>query len=258
MNILTTPRHQESFSKAAFQYDNFSALQQNIGQQLLKSISKKNYPFILDIGMGTGWLTEQIAKKFPQSKIAGIDCAFGMVACARERMIHFVAQADAKALPFQDQKFDLIVSNCAYQWVKDIPGAFLENARVLKPRGEFYFTCFGPATLGEMREALSKNVQGQKSEFHHWHLLEKDKMKKALADAGFKDVQISLQERTEYFKDLMDLLSWLKSIGANRAKRNMFVGRQLLERASHYYDMHFSSSNGVSATFEIISGVAKK
>ncbi|MCX5681935.1 MAG: methyltransferase domain-containing protein [Candidatus Omnitrophica bacterium] len=258
MNILIAPKPQESFSKAACTYDHFSALQQDIGLKIFEAIPEKLYPYILDIGMGTGWLTEKIAKKFPESKMVGLDYALGMVKKEKKRNIHFVLQADARKLPFKKEKFDLVVSNCAYQWVQDIPGAFCENARVLKPRGEFYFTCFGASTLKELREALSKNVQGKPSELHHWHLLEKEKIRQALASAGFKDVKVASQERTEYFKDLFDLLSWLKLIGANGAKRNIFVGRQLLARASRYYEDHFRSCDGIGATFEIIFGTARK
>lgn len=258
MNIILAPKPQESFSKAAGVYDHFSALQKDIGSKIFEAISKKSASLILDVGMGTGWLTEKIAKKFPQRKVIGLDYAFGMVAQAKKRNISFVLQGDAQALPFKNEKFDLIVSNCAYQWVSDIPKAFRENARVLKPKGEFYFTCFGPSTLKELRESLSKNILGKASEFHHWHLLKKDKMREALMSAGFKDIQVSSQERTESFKDLYDLLGWLKSIGANRAKRNIFVGRQLLSRASRYYGEHFPSPDGINATFEIIFGVVRK
>lgn len=258
MNIILASNPQKSFSKAAGAYDHFSALQKDIGEKLFEAISKKSASDILDIGMGTGWLTEKIAKKFPQSKMIGLDYAFGMVVEAKKRNIPLVLQGDAQVLPFKKEKFDLIVSNCAYQWVSDIPKAFKENVRVLKPHGEFYFTCFGSSTLKELRESLSKNVSGKVSEFHHWHLLKKNKMREALMRAGFKDIQVASQERTESFKDLYDLLSWLKSIGANRAKRNIFVGRQLLSRANRYYNEHFPSSDGIDVTFEIILGVAKK
>jgi malonyl-CoA O-methyltransferase len=208
--------------------------------------------------MGTGWFTEKIGKRFSKSKTVGLDYAFGMVAQAKKRKIDLVLQADAQSLPFAKEKFDLVISNCAYQWVSDIPRAFCETARVLKPNGEFYFTCFGSSTLKELRESLSKSVHGKVSEFHHWHLLKKDKIRQALIDAGLKDVRVSSCERVECFKDLFELLNWLKSIGANRAKRNIFVGRQLLTRASHYYDEHFSSPGGICVTFEIISGAARK
>ena len=256
--MIFAQKPQESFSKAACRYDHFSALQKDIGLKLFEAVPEKSYSYILDIGMGTGWLTEKISKRFSKSKIVGLDYAFGMAAQAKKRKIDFVLQADAQSLPFAKEKFDLVVSNCVYQWVSDIPKAFCETTRVLKPNGEFYFTCFGSSTLKELRESLSKNVHGKTSEFHHWHLLKKDNIRQALADAGFKHIQVSSEERIEHFKDLFELLGWLKSIGANRAKRNIFVGRQLLTRANNYYNEHFLSPNGICVTFEIISGVARK
>lgn len=258
MNVTACPKFQQSFSKAASVYDRFSSLQKDLGTVLLKAVRGSTYPVVLDVGMGTGWLTEKFSKKFSKSKIIGLDYAFGMAAQAKRRKCFSVLQADAQALPFQNEKFNLIVSNCAYQWVEDITKAFAENARVLKPDGEFYFTCFGSSTLKELREAVRQNSQGKKGELHHWHLLEKNRIRQALADAGFKKIEISSQECQEKFKDLFDLLSWLKSIGANRTKRNVFIGPQFLARAKNYYDKHFSCDQGVRATFDIIFGVAKK
>lgn len=258
MNVTTRPKFQQSFSNAASRYDRFSSLQKDLGAVLLKAVRGNSYPVILDVGMGTGWLTEKFSKKFPNSKVIGLDYAFGMAAQAKKRKIFPVLQADAQALPFQNKKFDLIISNCAYQWVEDMAKAFAENARVLKPDGEFYFTCFGSSTLKELREAVSQNTRGKKGELHHWHLLEKKRIRQALADAGFKKIEISSQECQEKFKDFFDLLSWLKSIGANRAKRNIFIGPQFLARAKNYYDEHFSCDEGVGATFEVIFGAAKR
>lgn len=258
MNVTACPKFQRSFSKAASRYDRFSSLQKDLATVLLKTVRGSAYPAILDIGMGTGWLTEKFSKKFPKSKIIGLDYAFGMAAEAKKRGCFSVLQADAQALPFKNGTFDLIVSNCAYQWVEDIAKAFAENARVLKSDGEFYFICFGPSTLKELREAVSQNMRGKKGELHHWHLLKKNRIRQALADAGFKKIEISSQECQEKFKDLFDLLNWLKSIGANRAKRTIFIGPQFLARARNYYDEHFSCGQGVGATFEIIFGAAKK
>jgi len=69
---------------------------------------------ILDLACGTGILTEQISKKFPNSKIVGIDLTESYLEEARKRLksnrnISFVNQ-DAEKLNL-DSKFDCITSS---------------------------------------------------------------------------------------------------------------------------------------------------
>ncbi len=56
-------------------------------------------------------------------------------------------------MPLPDASFDLVFSNLMLPWCEDIDAVFAEVARVLKPRGLFTFTTFGPDTLVELRAA---------------------------------------------------------------------------------------------------------
>jgi len=257
MSMLMTSKPQKAFSKAACHYDRFSALQKDIGLELLEKIFCKEYQHILDIGMGTGWLTEKCGQKFPRAKTTGLDYAPGMVECAKKRNIDVVLEADAQDLPFQEEAFDLIISNCVYQWIEDIPKAFCESARVLKKDGDFFFSCFGPATLKELRDAFHQNTPQEQGLFHHWDLLAAEKIEEALNYSGFQDVDVYSEIRREKFPDVLSLIQWLKSIGANRTKRNFFVGRQLLASVNAYYQKHFSTPDGIMASFEIVWGKAR-
>jgi malonyl-CoA O-methyltransferase len=258
MSTLIVSKPQKAFSQAACRYDRFSALQKEIGLGLMHKIPDKQYQHILDIGMGTGWLTEKCGQRFPKAKTTGLDYAPGMVECAKKRDIDCVLEADARELPFKEGAFDLVISNCVYQWIEDLPKAFGESARVLNKEGDFFFTCFGPATLKELREAIHQSAPDAQTTLHHWHLLDKENIYKVLEKAGFQNIVISSDIKKETFNDFLSLIHWLKAIGANRARRHMFIGRQLLAQANAYYQKHFSVRDGVMASFEIISGVAKK
>lgn len=247
---------QKAFSKAASRYDHFAALQKEIGLELLARIPEKKYQHLLDVGMGTGWLIEQCGERFGESSTTGIDYALGMVECAKKRKIDRVVQAEAENLPFEDNTFDLVISNCVYQWVEDMPKAFGESARVLERDGDFFFTCFGSATLKELREAFHQHMPQGRGLLHPWHLLSKDNIHDTLEKAGFKKINLSSEVKIEKFSDFSALLYWLKAIGANRIKRNAFIGPRLLARARDYYQEHFSISDGVKASFEIIFGEA--
>jgi len=107
----------------------------------------------LDIGCGTGALTIQIAKKYPNSKVVGTDCWGGMwgyseKACQQNAQQEEVAgrvtfqKANASSLPFNDEEFNAVVSNLVFHEVKDTSNKvslIKEALRVLKKGGKFTF-----------------------------------------------------------------------------------------------------------------------
>ena len=58
---------------------------------------------------------------------------------------------EGAALPFADASLDIVLSSCALHWVNDVPGAFAEVRRVLRPDGVFVFALLGGETLQELR-----------------------------------------------------------------------------------------------------------
>ena len=90
---------------------------------------------ILEIGCGPGALAEALLRWYPRAIVTGIDRDSRFVAFAQKRVKGAAfLEADATALPFADQTFDVTVSNTVQEHVE--PGAFWgEQLRVLKPGG---------------------------------------------------------------------------------------------------------------------------
>ena len=100
---------------------------------------------VLDLGTGTGAGAFVLARRFPEARIVGVDMSAGMVERARrntpaseEGRLTF-QRADAAALPFADQSFDLVTH------ANMIP-FFDEVARVLRNGGHVVFAFSSGAT----------------------------------------------------------------------------------------------------------------
>jgi demethylmenaquinone methyltransferase/2-methoxy-6-polyprenyl-1,4-benzoquinol methylase len=97
--------------------------------------------FALDIATGTGDLALELARQGARG-VVGADFCAGMLTAAIGKAaradaackIAFVA-GDATRLPFHDDTFDCIVNGFMLRNVTDLPAAFGELGRVLKPGG---------------------------------------------------------------------------------------------------------------------------
>ena len=92
---------------------------------------------VLDIGSGPGFLADAIAEMTgPSGKVVGVDISQQMVDRATSRSKYdwlSYEVADAAALPFADDSFDVIVSTQVAEYVTDIEAFCSEIFRVLSP-----------------------------------------------------------------------------------------------------------------------------
>jgi SAM-dependent methyltransferase len=90
--------------------------------------------YIADLGCSTGYLLEDLRRRWPRARLAGVD----LVAAGLRKAHELVPDAelylaDVCALPFDDSSLDAVVSANLLEHVPDDAGALREIARVLKP-----------------------------------------------------------------------------------------------------------------------------
>ncbi|MCG8670123.1 MAG: methyltransferase domain-containing protein, partial [Pseudomonadales bacterium] len=150
-----------SFSRAANSYDGVANIQRWVINQLLSKIPGNNsFNRVLDIGCGTGHLSQQIAVQYSPKAITGLDIAEGMVKVANEKWLRSPACSeslfeavcgDAEAMPFSNNEFSIAVSSFALQWCPNLPVVFSEVYRALEPGAKFYFSLPIDGTLKELK-----------------------------------------------------------------------------------------------------------
>ena len=97
---------------------------------------------VLDVGSGAGTDSLVAAQMVgPEGRVTGIDMTPEMLAKAKAAAgemkatnVEFVA-GEAERLPFEDESFDVVISNGVIDLIPDKDAVFSEIHRVLRPRG---------------------------------------------------------------------------------------------------------------------------
>lgn len=123
------------FSSIAPKYKQTATLQKSAAERVFDLLAIGKTDAVLDLGCGTGHLTNQIRQK-TSGRVLGLDPAEGMIAEARRQVapdVEFqVGAAENLNLPGQ---FDAIFCNSAFQWFRDPPRALAGCFAALRPEG---------------------------------------------------------------------------------------------------------------------------
>jgi len=88
---------------------------------------------VLDVGCGTGFLVDHLAREHPRRKFTGLDFIIEEGTRCRLPSIGFV-EGKVEALPFADNSFDTVICTHVLEHVLDLAGAVRELRRVAKRR----------------------------------------------------------------------------------------------------------------------------
>ena len=253
-----------SFDRAASSYDKYAVLQREIESRLLERIEfRRHDPLkILDLGCGTGSASRTLAGQFPQANVIALDWSPAMLAKTAEtgsESHHSAGEiglvcADMHSLPLAARSADLIFSNLALQWSYDLPAVFSEFRRIMKADAMLVFTCFGPDTLYELKQAW-RAVDDRPHVNDHPDMHD---VGDVLLAAGFRDPVMDTERLTLEYPDVMSLMRELKGIGAHNVaseRKHGLTGKKRLQNMLQAYEP-FRRGDRYPASYEIIYGTA--
>jgi trans-aconitate 2-methyltransferase len=154
---------------------------------------------VLDVGCGTGRVTQALVALVPHGRVLAIDASPDMVALARERLGERaeVWCEDVRALELEEP-VDVIVSTAVLHWVPDHDALWARLARALRPQGRLEVQCGGEGNLARVREVIDRVAHEAFPElvgFEPWHFADPPQTERRLRAAGFTAIRCWLQER---------------------------------------------------------------
>lgn len=265
-----------SFGRAARTYADAARLQQEVSANLDRRLGDFDVrpAAILDAGCGTGFALPALAARYPRARLVALDLALPMLQAAQDTGRRILDAASNRAprseapatveyvcgdiagLPFAAHAFDLVWSNLAVQWIGDLPRAFAQMRRVLRPGGFLAFTTFGPATLQELRAAFADADRHT----HVSRFVDVESVAAMLAAAGFDDPIVEVERSALSYADGIAMMRDLRAIGATNATQGRPRGLTGRARWRRMLDaLETMRRNGrLPATFEVIYARAWK
>ncbi|HEY2491704.1 MAG TPA: malonyl-ACP O-methyltransferase BioC [Paenibacillus sp.] len=277
---------QRQFNRHASSYDAQAHIQRTMADQLTKSLVEwKDEGFtdessILEIGCGTGALTEILVNKCPNASITALDIAPAMIEQAEQRVLSAItkhlnarqsttdrlrflkADVEMWAVRAETDSFDLIVSNACFQWLSNPETTLGHLRRILRSSGLLIFTTFGPDTFCELHQAFNQvyRANGMEPRRHGLSFQSITQWGQLLEEAGFSNIQYECSIQTEKYPTARDFLLSVKAMGASTSEAPTIRGlspRRLFTNMYEEYEDKFSIHGGVAATYDLLFIQAK-
>ncbi|MBC6974331.1 malonyl-ACP O-methyltransferase BioC [Bacillus sp. Xin] len=258
---------QKRFNGAAVSYDQYASVQKKMAQQLL-SIMKKHYHKmssirILELGCGTGYLTEQLAVSFPNAEIIAIDFAESMIAVAKTRnhveSVTFRCE-DIEHLALSES-FDVIISSATFQWLNDLQITLKNLYRYLFEGGLLLFSTFGEQTFQELHTAFQiakeeKNIQSSSSVGQRFLMREQ---LQDVCESITGDVDVSETCYIEKFATVREFLQSIRKVGATNSNAESYCQSPSIFRAMlRIYERDFTEEGQIVTTYHALFAYIEK
>jgi trans-aconitate 2-methyltransferase len=161
---------------------------------------------VLDVGCGTGRVTEALLALVPRGRVLAFDASADMVALARDRLGDRAEVWCQDALDLDlEEPVDAILSTATLHWVTDHDRLWARLARALRPGGMIEIQCGGAGNIDGVREVIEAVAGDSAPEllgWSPWVFAGPRETQRRLWEAGFTETRCWLEERPTYPEDL--------------------------------------------------------
>jgi len=181
-------------------YDVSSEPQQAWASEVLERVARiAPDATVLDVGCGTGRVTEALVRLVPHGRVLALDASQDMVTLARRRLGDRADVWCQDVLELDlDEPVDAVFSTAALHWVTDHDRLWARLARALRAGGRLEVQCGGRGNIARVREAIDEVVRDLAPELSGWSpwvFAGPEETERRLRAAGFTAIRCRLTER---------------------------------------------------------------
>ncbi|MCK5842895.1 MAG: methyltransferase domain-containing protein [Candidatus Sabulitectum sp.] len=241
------------FSDAAGSYDTFADHHRQIASKLLDVVSRLKPLRLLELGCGTGILSEGLNLLFPEAYKEFTDGASEMVNFCKGR-IPSSELVSHRMLDIEriesNSRYDLVLSSCALQWLRN-PASFIEKLPLLlNPGGAAVHAIPVKGMLGELEQSFAE-TGGTWNSLHYRSGAEWDGL---FRQAGFRIENSFSCDFKVLYQSPVESLRAVRGIGASLSSHRdaSVISPGVLRKALKYYCCKFGDEFGaVPATYKV-------
>lgn len=229
---------------------------------------------LLDAGCGAGAQIPLLHARYPNAHFIGQDHNAGLLKraqqCAHNTYPHgwrswirrlrgyppatsWIEQ-DLAQTGLEPESLDLVWSNLALHWHPAPHEVLQEWGRIIRPNGLVFFSCFGPATMQELRQALNTaDLTTATPNFVDMH-----DFGDLLIEKGFADPVMDQEVLTLTYTTPEKLLHDVKNLGGNPAlgRKATLTTRQWRQRLLNALELQRRPDGLIHLTIEVAYGHA--
>jgi malonyl-ACP O-methyltransferase BioC len=192
------------FKQSMATYSKNAVVQKFTAEKMIEKLEDMYFPSVLELGAGTGILTEILAQKCTFDEFLAND----LVEKSKNYINKFVPDVkffagDFRKLNF-NKKFDMIISNAVFQWCEDLEKVFDICKSILNKNGILAFSTFSPENFKEIKSLTGVALK--------YYTLEEIRN---LLDNNFEIIMAEEFEQKLKFDNPLKILKQMKDTGVN-------------------------------------------
>ena len=254
-----------NFARRADSYDRHACIQRLMAQGLMARLEDclARSQRILEIGCGTGYLTQLLRQANGAARLVALDLDATLVETARRRLgpeagvAWLVADGEA---PIRG-KYDLIIANATFQWFTPPGETLAAYYQSLAPGGVLAFSTLGPRTFHELAGALAQAARSLElpaaPPIPAQGFANRETWANRLYRAGFPPARLTREMLTTTCPSVPEFLKALQATGATNPRPGAFP-RRLLAGLIAAYQSGYGRDGAIPVSYEIIWAVTQK
>jgi malonyl-CoA O-methyltransferase len=219
---------------------------QTLCELLLKTTPVRQFGTVLDLGCGTGLLTDAFASACHWNALHLYDLLDECQSLHAQRPKTLFHQADLNTCDTYSEA-DLILSGATFQWIHDLDVLLSRLHRALKPGGLLAFSTFGPRNLKEVHAIQNSGLV----------YLSTVELAEKLSGAGFELLHLEGTQEVLTFASPRDVLEHLKATGVTASAKNSVWTKATLRAFEEEYQAFRTSDNRYPLTYTPVYCVAR-